>query len=389
MRILFACLSGTGHFLPLIPLARSAEAAGHEVVVASGSRIAGTVRAAGLPFEEAGPPSIESVAATIPELRTLQGRAHADGIWGRVFSGPLASGLAEGILAIAGRWSPDVIVREDTALGGWIAADVLGLPMTTVQITAWRPRLRPLASANVGRVRASYGLPPDPALARADRDLLLVARPATLIPPDAPLPPTARPMRPIAADDRDGQPIPSWLANGYQTGRPRVAVTLGTVNSGRTDILRPVVDGVADRGGEVVVALGAPPETLGHLAPGVRVEEYVPMSALLPRSDVVVCHGGSGTMLAALAAGIPLVIIPLAADQPDNADVCVSAGVAKAIAPEELTPAAVRAAVDEVLGDGKYRERANAVAAEIAAMPSPETCIEQVVALVATPRPTA
>lgn len=88
-------------------------------------------------------------------------------------------------------------------------------------------------------------------------------------------------------------------------------------------------------------------------------------------------------MLAALAAGVPLLIVPLAADQPDNADQCRAAGVAIVIQPRELTAAAVREATGRLLGDPSFRTRAAAVAAEIAAMPGPAEAVGRVESLVA------
>ena len=135
------------------------------------------------------------------------------------------------------------------------------------------------------------------------------------------------------ADDRlgadaatDDDPFPP------RDGRPRVAVTLGTVNHHQVAVLRALIDGAVAAGAHVV-ALGADPELVGEVPPGVSVHAYVPMSVLLPASDLVAFHAGSGTMLAALAAGTPMIIVPLAADQPDNADRCLAAGVARVLTP--------------------------------------------------------
>ena len=84
----------------------------------------------------------------------------------------------------------------------------------------------------------------------------------------------------------------------------------------------------------------------GSVPPGVVVHAYVPMSTLLPEADVVAHHGGSGTMLAALAAGTPMIIVPLAADQPDNGDRCEAAGVARVLSPDGIDAATVHAAIE-------------------------------------------
>jgi UDP:flavonoid glycosyltransferase YjiC (YdhE family) len=87
-------------------------------------------------------------------------------------------------------------------------------------------------------------------------------------------------------------------------------------------------------------------------------------------------------MMAALAAARPMVIVPLAADQPDNADRCAAAGVARVVALEDLSVEGVRAAVEAVAADPAYRHRAAEVAAEIAAMPGPEVAVGWLEALV-------
>jgi UDP:flavonoid glycosyltransferase YjiC (YdhE family) len=75
----------------------------------------------------------------------------------------------------------------------------------------------------------------------------------------------------------------------------------------------------------------------------VRIERYVPQSLLFPRCDAVVAHGGTGTVLAALAHGLLLVLAPVAADQPDNARRCEHLGVARMVPPDGRTPGAFRA----------------------------------------------
>jgi UDP:flavonoid glycosyltransferase YjiC (YdhE family) len=106
------------------------------------------------------------------------------------------------------------------------------------------------------------------------------------------------------------------------------------------------------------------------------------MSTLLPAADVVVYHGGSGTMLAALAAATPMVIVALAADQPDNGDRCEAAGVARVVTFEGIEASAVRAAIEAVATEPAYRARAREIADEVAAMPGPDVAVERIESLV-------
>ena len=77
---------------------------------------------------------------------------------------------------------------------------------------------------------------------------------------------------------------------------------------------------------------------VGHIAAATQ-------SAELPRCDAVLCHAGTGTTLAALVAGLPLVLVPQGADQFDNARACQRAGAAKVLVPDDVDPRAVREAV--------------------------------------------
>ena len=69
----------------------------------------------------------------------------------------------------------------------------------------------------------------------------------------------------------------------------------------------------------VTVGRHADPAELGALPPNVHVERWVAQASVMPHAAAMVAHGGAGTTLAALAAGVPLVMLPLSADQPINA----------------------------------------------------------------------
>lgn len=381
MRVLITSTPGVGHLLPLLPLAREAAARGHEVRVAVGAGLEPIVVTAGFRHGPVGPATLGEVVAGIPDLAGRTGRRLAVVIFREVFCGVVASGIADDVLALAGAWRPDVIVHEDMELGSWVVAERLGIPHVTVQATAWRPRMRELAGDPLNALRARHGLAPDPELSGLVGAAFFTTRPSSLRDPGVPLPEVTAELRPIADDRHDGSVVDPFPP---ADGRPRIAVTLGTVNAGQREVLRTIVAGAAATGAHVVVALGADPATLGEVPDGVTVQRYVPMSTLLPAANLIAFHGGSGTMLAALAAARPMVIVPLAADQPDNADLCEQAGVGRTVPLESLTPDAVHSAVAEVLAQPTFRQRAAAVAAEIAAMPGPDAAMDRIESIVAT-----
>jgi MGT family glycosyltransferase len=160
---------------------------------------------------------------------------------------------------------------------------------------------------------------------------------------------------------------------GRLGGGPIVYVTLGTIfNTESGDLFGRIVAGVRRLPVEVVVTVGRglDPAELGAQPRNVHVEQYVPQSLLLPHCAAVVSHAGSGSVTGALEHGLPLVCIPMGADQPLNAARCTALGVGRALDAVALTPGDVFAATSAVLTEPGYRQAAARLQAEIAALPS-------------------
>ena len=128
---------------------------------------------------------------------------------------------------------------------------------------------------------------------------------------------------------------------------PTVYVTLGTVFNDARTLFGVILEGLRDEPVNVIVTVGkaSDPAALGAQPPSVHVERYLPQTQLFSRCDAIVSHGGSGTMLSALAAGLPLLSIPQGADQFRNAERCRTAGVGSALWPHEVSAGAVRQSV--------------------------------------------
>jgi MGT family glycosyltransferase len=196
--------------------------------------------------------------------------------------------------------------------------------------------------------------------------------------------PVAEPIRPSIPGD------PGHAAAGLAGAlgeRPVIYVSLGTVPLfNQPPAFRALLDGLAHEDLELVVTIGElnDPAALGEQPANVHIERWLPLAPLLPRCAAVVCHAGSGTTLAALTAGLPVVLVPKGADQHTNAVACRRAGAARTLAPNQLTPEAVRAAVRAVLAPGASEATAaRRLASEIAAMPAPAavaTGLQQLVA---------
>jgi UDP:flavonoid glycosyltransferase YjiC (YdhE family) len=144
-----------------------------------------------------------------------------------------------------------------------------------------------------------------------------------------------------------------------------------------------VLAGLATLDVPVLVTLGnADPTSVGPQPDRIRVAGYVSQSAVLPHASVVVSHGGSGTVLATLAHGLPQVCVPQGADQFRNGHGVERSGAGISLPPAVLTPESVADAVRALLDDPSYRAGAGHVCEEIAAMPSPDEVVTVLEALV-------
>jgi MGT family glycosyltransferase len=127
----------------------------------------------------------------------------------------------------------------------------------------------------------------------------------------------------------EAPPLPAWWASG--AGDPFVYVTLGMVAGGidaGRDMYRVVLAALVGLPLRVLFTVGKELalESLGEVPANVHIERFVPQDEVLPHAQAVLCHGGSGTVLGAVAAGVPLVVVPMFADQPYNAERVAAAG---------------------------------------------------------------
>jgi MGT family glycosyltransferase len=106
------------------------------------------------------------------------------------------------------------------------------------------------------------------------------------------------------------------------------------------------------------------------------VERYIPQTLLFPKVDLAILHGGYNSTTSALTHGLPLVLVPIAADQPMNAERCKALGVARVVEPLSITPEKVREAVRDVLRTPSYRENARRFQEEARTLPGMPRAVE-------------
>jgi UDP:flavonoid glycosyltransferase YjiC (YdhE family) len=282
------------------------------------------------------------------------------------FGHRIARARAAGIVKLCEEWRPDLLVCEELDFGAMLIAERLGIPAATVLISATGSFVkREFVAGPLNEVRAEYGLAPDSELVMPTRLLVLSPFPPSLRDPAFPPPVTAHAVRLVAGGPARDHPA-------------RVYVTLGTVyNVESGDLFSRLLAGLGNLRMEILVAVGpdVDPAEFGPQPAHIRVERYVPQAEVLPGSDLVVSHGGSGSVLGALAHGLPMVLLPMGADQPLNAARCGALGAARVLDPLAARPQELREAVLGVLADPAYRVSAELIRDEIEAMPGPEHAV--------------
>jgi UDP:flavonoid glycosyltransferase YjiC (YdhE family) len=371
MRLLFATTRGAGHVGPLVPFARAAVAAGHDVLVAGPGSAERLVRRAGLPFAAVGePPAAYAERAWAPvwSPETSPGMA---AVVQDLFIGLHARLALPAMLELVETWRPDVVVRETLEFASALAAERCGVPQVRVGVhldsdTDADPRLLGVATPALDALRPALGLAPDPDATAIRRSPVLTMAPASTSG-------TATVQRFRDATRAPDASLPSW-------GDP--AAPLVYVSFGSEAAASHHFPGVYRRAAEALTALPVralltighrrDPAEVGPLPPSVRVERWVPQAAVMAQASVMVGHGGSGSTLMALAAGVPLALVPLFVDGPANARRVAELGAGIAL---ERGPELLAGAVAELLMDPGYRAAAGAVAAEIRALPPVEDAV--------------
>jgi len=386
MKVLCSSTPMEGVFTPFVPLGHALLAAGHEVVVATGPDLEARVAGDGFATAVAGPTAMEGAMTAMADPAVT---AAPDGeSWhfgGAMFGAVIAPAKLPALRDIADDYGPDLVVHPPVDLAGPLLAAERALPSVTYGFgQVLEPELIAALTDRVAPLWRQVGLEPDP-YAGIYRGRYLDPCPPSLQPHRGPAAGIAEPIRPEVPGDPHA-PLPDWIES--LSKGPVVYLSLGTVPFfNQPDKFMTLLAELAHEDIELVVTVGElnDPAALGTQPPNVHVERWLPLAPLLPRCEAVVCHAGSGTTLAALTSGLPLVLVPQGADQFTNAAACERAGVARVLRPDTLSSAAVRDAVVEVLRlDSSEQDVARRVAAEIASMPSATEVAEHLELLVRT-----
>ena len=375
MRILVGSWPGYGHLLPMVPLLRAAQAAGHDVLVSTGADLHPLLEQLGVPAHRSGLTLAESyrqmpeqtrISSLPPEEQPVFAAQH--------LFGNGAARRARDVLDLLDGWRPDLVVHDTLELGSATAAVMRGVPHVTHGYGPTVPRSDEFAAA-IGTTVAAAGL--------ADPVPDVLAAPyLDNVPPSARGPEpnpwaTILPIRP-SAGEHDGGDLEVDL-----TGLPHdrtVYVTLGTVMNQNPAVFSAVLEGSARLPVNVLATTGPglDPELLGPLPQTVRTAPFLPQAAVLPLCTAVVSHTGAGTMLGALCHGLPQLCIPQGTDQPSNTAALVPTGAALALQPDEVTAESVADCLGRLIDEPSFRAAAEGLRAEIEAMPTADAALSQI-----------
>ncbi len=372
MRILFTSRPAYGHVNPMLPLASQARLAGHEVAFATGAELVPELQRRGFETWLVGPSRAEadaSVRAAHPNLPELPFEERMPLLIEGVFVDSAAKSAVE-LVPRARQWRPDIVVHEVTELAGALAAAHTGarhvvhgfglLPPAHMWESWFAPGFAKLCE--------QWQVP---GLAKEIR----LATYLDICPPGLhgdgePAWQRITPLRPVAGEPAEGERLPEALA---ALPHPQIIyLTLGTIFNEAPGVLETAIAGLREFPLNLVVTTGpgTDPARLGRQPRHVLLEPYLPHTLLLPRCSLVVSHGGAGTMLGALAHGVPQLILPQGADQFTNAAACQRAGVALALTPDEFSADAVGAAARRLITEPEFEAAAGRIRAQIDAMPT-------------------
>ncbi len=381
-----------GHYKPLSHLAAELIARGHRASFIHHPDAEHLVEAEGARFEPIG-------AAAAPVANWTRPMAKIRGLIG-------LGGMMQGMVrftdmfcreapAVLKRIGAEALIVDQLEAGGGLVAEHLGLPFASVADTmpinrepgvpppyvgwrydpsekgvkrnlgGWRVSdflLRGVGKAIERNARA-LGLPPRRRLEDCFSPLLQLSQMVPSIDfPRKELPESFHYTGPF----RRGGPEDFALPAGDD--RPLVYCALGTLQGSRVGIFRKVAEACAKLDLRLLLTQGG----LGQVAQAERlpgnplVYDWVPQEAVLAHADVVVCHGGINTVLEPLAAGLPMVVMPLAFEQSAIAARMEHADVAKVLS-FRSSARRIADAIAEVRAVPAYRERALAVQREMRA----------------------
>jgi MGT family glycosyltransferase len=399
-RFLLALWDGGGNVPPELGVARRVLERGHRVHVLGDPTFADAAEAAGCsfsPWQRA--PHRKTFDPSDDLLKDWEANDPLDALRrlrDELMSGP-ASAFAADTAAAIGAFHPDAVLADANLFGSVIAAEEAGLPVAALIPNIWEVPTPGTGDPAVLRItnrvlkgglpdlnaaRAEHGLPPLTSLydqiLGADRILVLSSETFDTVSPFVPA--NVRYVGPVLDDPTWTEPWSSpWPESNTD---PLVLVGFSSMYQNQGSLVQRVIDALSGIEVRAVVALGQMLTPGGLVAaPNVAVVQSAPHGVLVKEASVVVSHCGHGTTMKALAAGVPMVCLPMGRDQDGTAARVVSHGAGIQLSPA-ASSAEIRTAVRDVLDNDGYRANARRVAATLASEHTPDDVVVEVEHLV-------
>jgi UDP:flavonoid glycosyltransferase YjiC (YdhE family) len=379
MRLLICSTGLAGHFNPLVPFIEAARDRGDDVFVVVPPSLATEVDALHVEYYLSDPPDPAKSKELWRRAARLPHAQAARLLDGEFFGRLSTEAMLETVEAACAKFEPDLILREPCAYAGAVVAHRRSIEHAQVAISTARTEWSVIAL--VASILEDFERGMEAVL----RQTRYLSRLPTSLDP-SPFPRTLRYREDVVPETVE----PGRWAHG---SGPLIYLTFGSV-AGALDTafssFQRAIDAVTGLDVRVLVTTGRGfnPRALGPVPPNVVVESWVPQASVFPFASMVLCHGGSGTTYGALAAGLPIVFVPMFADQRTNAQLITVAGAGVVVdvgsksepgfrAIEATDVTRIRAAIREVLAKSSYALAAQVIADEIASTGSTRDCLEE------------
>jgi len=380
LRFLLGAFGDPGHAFPVIALGRELVRRGHEVTIETWKRWEDAARAEGMAF------------APAPEYHVFPTRERPLKPYEVVVKAAAVS------RALVREVAPDAVVADILTLAPALGAELEGVPVATLvphvhpgTPPGWPPYSMGARLPRTPAGRALWRLT-DPIVGRGlaqGRDELNETRRRLGLAPLAHVHGGLSHRLCMVATFPQLEYPRAWESWEHVVGplfweqpyddvelppgdAPLVLVAPSTSQDPEQQLLRAAVEGLAGEDVRVLASTNKRPPAAPVAVPeNARLVDWVSYARTMPRCDVVVCHGGHGTVARALASGCAVVVVPAAGDMNENGARVDWAGVGVRLPRRLATPGAVRLAVRAALADPRLRSRARELAAWSAAHDGP------------------
>ena len=423
MRVLIVNVPGSGHFNPMLTVARELIKRGHEVRWYTGAYYKNAIESIGATFE----PMVKAhdfggmnKDEAFPNLTGLTGLHAFIESWKTVFLDD-APKEVDDILSILERYAADVLIADETTFGAHYVYEKTGIPLAVVASTVYFYESRDTAPIGLGippsntflghirnailstvtnqillrdlrtyieRTRRQVGLLPIKKgvvdSTAKEPDLYLLGTVPEFEYPRSDLYEQTHFVGPFFGPPTEEFIPPSWW-NDLKSGRPVIHVTAGTVTTDPSQLLIPTIKALAKEDVLVVVTTGGIPlekVVLDSLPDNLRLEKFLPHYYLLPHVDVMVTNGGYGGVQMAIATGVPMIVAGATEEKPEVANHVVYAGVGLYLKTQSPSESQIRTAVQTLLHDPKYKQRSLNLQRECQRLNGPQNAVKLIEELV-------